>query len=225
MTQRSLREELRLPKRPETRERQGEGSVGRVGMKPVGETFGPNRFAKIRRDEGVSDATHREVWVNYTCPGGIPCPRAELFSVEVIDGRMRPGDLKLSLRGVSIHGEKMENNGIIPRKQTISAAWSVSKVQTLLPNSKRPEGLNKNFRSYRPSYRGGCCTWNIARLITSSRDPPGAEEIVGMKRKHPLERLASGQSWRIVQHVEEVEGLGGKGRATSEQPARKCGYV
>jgi hypothetical protein len=35
---------------------------------------------------------------------------------------MRPRDLKLSLRGVSIHGEKMGNNGIIPRKQTISAA-------------------------------------------------------------------------------------------------------
>jgi hypothetical protein len=34
-----------------------------------------------------------------------------------INGGMRPGDLKLSLRGVSIHGEKMGNNGIIPRKQ------------------------------------------------------------------------------------------------------------
>jgi hypothetical protein len=66
----------------------------------------PISSAKIRRDEGVSDATHREVGVNYTCPGSIPCPRAELFSVEVMDGKMRPGDLKLSLRGVSIHGEK-----------------------------------------------------------------------------------------------------------------------
>ncbi|KAJ7883353.1 hypothetical protein B0H13DRAFT_1890368 [Mycena leptocephala] len=41
-----------------------------------------------------------------------------------------------------------------------------TKGQTLLPNSKRPEGLNKNFRSYRPSYnRGGCRTWNIARAV------------------------------------------------------------
>jgi hypothetical protein len=62
-------------------------------------------FAKIRREGGVSDATDREVWVNYTCSGGFPGPGAELFSVELIDGRMRPRDLKPYLGGVLIHGE------------------------------------------------------------------------------------------------------------------------
>jgi hypothetical protein len=33
----------------------------------------------------------REVWVNYTCPGGFPGPGAELFPLELIDGRMRLG--------------------------------------------------------------------------------------------------------------------------------------
>jgi hypothetical protein len=86
--------------------------------------LGVIRFAKIRRDEGVSDATDRKFWVNYTCPGGYPGPGAELFSVEFIDGRMRPEGLKPYLGGVSIHAEKVGNNGLIPRKQTIFATRS-----------------------------------------------------------------------------------------------------
>lgn len=161
--------------------------------------MGPISFAKIRRDEGVSDATHREVWVNYTCPSSILCLRAELFSVEVIDGRMRPGDLQLSLRGVLIHGEKMGNNGIIPRKRAISAAWSAPKVQTLLPNLKRPEGLNKNFRSYRPSYnRGGCRTWNIARV------GPGVSVAHGLS--------SVGRAFTVAQSEDRCGGLRQVGR-------------
>jgi hypothetical protein len=115
----------------------------------VGATF---EHSKFRKNPTEPDATHRD-WVNYTCPSGFPCPRAGLFSVEVIDGRMRSGDLKLSLGGTLIHGEKMGNR-IIPRKQTIFATWFAADITT---ESERPKGLNINFKSYRPSYDRGRC--------------------------------------------------------------------
>lgn len=59
----------------------------------------------------------REVGVSYTCPSNIPGPGAELFLVELIDGRMHPGPKIVSRR----HGQKMRNNRLIPMEQKIFA--------------------------------------------------------------------------------------------------------
>ncbi|KAJ7790489.1 hypothetical protein B0H14DRAFT_3569414, partial [Mycena olivaceomarginata] len=105
---------------------------------------------------------------------------AQLFSVEARDGRMRTGHSILSIGEVTIHGEEMGNNEIIPRKQTILTTWSAPLVQMLLPNSKRPKGLNKNFRSYRLSYDRGGCRTSIERATSTVGDGTQWLKVVGV---------------------------------------------